>query len=82
MSRGKRVRPAGVAWIAGLQALAVVVLVAAWSGASQEVRLSDQWAWGALATGALTISAIGHSLVLITFRRRIARAAGRFAGRE
>ena len=57
------------------QALALTVLVVAWYGASREVRVADQWAWGAVSAAALAASGVTNAAVIVGLRRRLARAA-------
>ena len=70
--------PFRVAAVVVVQAVAVAVLAVAWYGASGEVRVADQWAWGALSGSALALSVLANATVIVGFRRRLARAAGRF----
>lgn len=76
MSATERHRPAvpGVAVLIA-QVIAVSVLLVAWNGASREVRVADQWGWGAVSVAALVLSAITNAAVIVALRRRVARVA-------
>lgn len=60
------------------QAVALVLLVVAWYGASGEVRSTDQWVWAVVSLAALGLSTVANAVVIVGFRRGLARGAERF----
>src|SRR5260370_41935821 len=56
-----------------VESAALAVLVVAWWGASDQVRVADQWTWGALGLLALMASGVVNGAVLMSGRRRLAR---------
>lgn len=76
MSGARALRVSGRALaVLAAQALALTVLLVAWYGASRELRVADQWAWGAVSAAALAASAVTNAAVIVGLRRRLARAA-------
>jgi hypothetical protein len=66
------------AGIVTAQAVALVLLLVAWYGASGEVRITDQWVWGVVSLAALSLSAVANAVAIVGFRRGLARGAERF----
>jgi fatty-acid desaturase len=74
---GRRLSGRALAVMAA-QAVALAALFVAWYGASREVRMADQWRWGAVSVAALAASAMTNAAVIIGLRRRLAHAAEEF----